>query len=124
MGKPGNTGIDRVIRATGYSVQGLRLAWRHEAAFRQELALMLVLMPGAFWLGRTALEITILIFSCMFVLIMELLNSAIEAAVDRHGPEHHELSGRAKDLSAAAVFLSLVLLAMVWGGVAYQRFLG
>ena len=124
MGKPGNTGIVRVIRATGYSVQGLRLAWRHEAAFRQELALMLVLMPGAFWLGRTPMEITILIFSCMFVLIMELLNSAIEAAVDRHGPEHHELSGRAKDLSAAAVFLSLVLLAMVWGSVVYQRFIG
>jgi len=124
MGKPGNTGIVRVIRATGYSVQGLRLAWRHEAAFRQELALMLVLMPGAFWLGRTPMEITILISSCMFVLIMELLNSAIEAAVDRHGPEHHELSGRAKDLSAAAVFLSLVLLAMVWGSVVYQRFIG
>ncbi len=124
MAKPGNTGIVRVIRATGYSVQGLRLAWRHEAAFRQELALMLVLMPGAFWLGRTPMEITILISSCMFVLIMELLNSAIEAAVDRHGPEHHELSGRAKDLSAAAVFLSLVLLAMVWGSVVYQRFIG
>jgi len=85
---------------------------------------MLVLMPGAFWLGRTPMEITILISSCMFVLIMELLNSAIEAAVDRHGPEHHELSGRAKDLSAAAVFLSLVLLAMVWGSVVYQRFIG
>jgi len=124
MAKPGNTGFVRVIRAAGYSVQGLRLAWRHEAAFRQELALMLVLMPGAFWLGRTPMEITILISSCMFVLIMELLNSAIEAAVDRHGPEHHELSGRAKDLSAAAVFLSLVLLAMVWGSVVYQRFIG
>ena len=124
MGKPGNTGVRRIIRAAKYSSQGLAAAWRHEAAFRQELVLTLVLLPAAIWLGRSALERTLLIAVCILVLIVELLNSAIEAAIDRHGEARHELSGRAKDLGSAAVLFSLLLLVLVWSVVAWQRFLG
>lgn len=123
MGKPGNTGIRRIIRATRFSSQGFAHAWRHEAAFRQEVTLAVVLTPAAFWLGQTVLERSMLIGVLLLVLIVELLNSAIEAAVDRHGDEHHELSGRAKDLGSAAVFVVLVLVGVVWGAVAWQRFL-
>ena len=122
MGKPGNTGIRRIIRATGYSAQGIAHAWRHEAAFRQEIALAVLLAPFALWLGTTPLEKTLLIGSLVAVLIVELLNSAVEAAIDRHGDELHELSGRAKDLGSAAVMLSLFLVAALWGTVAYERF--
>ncbi len=115
MGKPGNTGIRRLIRATRFSSQGLAHAWRHEAAFRQEIALAVVLTPAAFWLGQTVLERAMLISVLLLLLIVELLNSAIEAAVDRHGDEQHELSGRAKDLGSAAVFVALVLVGVVWG---------
>jgi len=123
MAKPGNTGIRRIIRATRFSAQGFAHAWQHEAAFRQEIAFTVVLMPLAFWLGRTGFERFMLIICCVFVLIVELLNSAIEAAIDRFGEEHHELSGRAKDLGSAAVFLSLVIVAATWGTVAFLRFL-
>ena len=123
MGKPGNTGIRRIIRATRFSAQGFAHAWRHEAAFRQEVALAIVMTPAAFWLGQNVLERAMLIGVLLLVLIVELLNSAIEAAVDRHGEEHHELSGRAKDLGSASVFLVLVLAGVVWGAVAWQRFL-
>ena len=123
MAKPGNTGIGRIIRATRFSAQGFAHAWQHEAAFRQEIALTVVLMQLAFWLGRTGFERFMLIICCVFVLIVELLNSAIEAAIDRFGEEHHELSGRAKDLGSAAVFLSLVIVAATWGTVAFLRFL-
>ncbi len=122
MGKPGNTGIRRIFRATRFSAQGFAHAWRHEAAFRQELALAVVLTPAAFWLGQTVLERAMLIGVLLLVLIVELLNSAIEAAIDRHGDEQHELSGRAKDLGSAAVFVVLVLVGVVWGAVAWQRF--
>ena len=123
MAKPGNTGIRRIIRATRFSAQGLTQAWQHEAAFRQEITLTIVLIPAAIWLGRTGFERLILIICCFFVLIVELLNSAIEAAIDRFGEEHHELSGRAKDMGSAAVFLSLVVAGATWGTVAYLRFL-
>ena len=122
MSKPGNTGIRRIIRATRFSAQGLAHAWRHEVAFRQEIALTIVLIPPAIWLGRPGFERFILIVCCVFVLIVELLNSAIEAAIDRFGEEHHELSGRAKDLGSAAVFLSLVIVVATWATVAYLRF--
>ena len=85
MGKPGNTGIRRIIRATGFSAQGFVHAWRHEAAFRQELILAVVLLPVAIWLGQSLMEKLILVLSLMLVLIVELLNSAIEATVDRIG---------------------------------------
>ena len=123
MGKPGNTGLRRIIRAAKYSWQGLAAAWQHEAAFRQELILTLVLLPAGLWLGRTAIERTLLIAVCILVLIVELLNSAIEAAIDRHGEVQHELSRRAKDLGSAAVLFSLLLVVLVWSVVAWQRFL-
>ena len=114
----------RIVRAFGYSLQGIRACYRHEAAFRQEVALMVVMSPLAIWLGRTVAERALLIGVFLVVIIVELLNSALEAAVDRHGDEHHELSGRAKDLGSAAVFVSLVLAFCVWAVAAYLRFWG
>ena len=122
MGKPGNTGMRRIFNATIYSMQGFAHAWRNEAAFRQELLLTLALTPIALWLGRSPLERALLIGVCLVMLIVELLNSAIEAAIDRHGDEQHTLSGAAKDLGSAAVFVSLVLVAVVWTSVTYGRF--
>ena len=122
MGKPDNTGFLRVIRATRYSAQGFAHAWRHESAFRQELTLALIMAPIALWLGRSPLEKALLIGVCLLVLVTELLNSAVEAAIDRFGGEHHELSGRAKDLGSAAVFVSLVIVGLTWGTVIYERF--
>ena len=123
MTKPGYTGFRHVIAAAGYSVRGLQAAWQHESAFRQELTLALVMTPFALWLGRTAYERLMLIACLLLVLIVELLNSAVEAAIDRFGDEHHELSGRAKDLGSAAVFVSLVMVLAVWATVAWDRFL-
>lgn len=123
MGKPGNTGVLRIIRATVYSAQGFGHAWKHESAFRQELSLTLLLVPPAIWLGQSIVERALLIGVCLIVIVVELLNSAIEAAVDRHGDEYHELSGRAKDLGSSAVFVSLALVVLVWAAVAGQRFL-
>ena len=124
MGKPGNTGFRRVIRATRYSAQGIAQAWKFEAAFRQEIVATALMLPLALWLGRTPFEQLLLIASCFFVLVVELLNSAIEAVVDRFGGEEHELSGRAKDMGSAAVFLSLMIAGSTWGVVAWQRFTG
>jgi len=114
MSKPGNTGLKRVIKAAGYSWAGLKAAFKHEAAFRQELALCLVLIPTGLWLGQSGIERALLIGSLLLVLIIELLNSAIEAVVDRFGGEQHELSGRAKDIGSAAVFIALINAAMTW----------
>jgi len=122
VGKPGNTGIRRILRAARFSAQGLAHAWKHEAAFRQEVALTVFLIPLALWLGQTVVERAMLIGVCFIVLIVELLNSAIEAAIDRFGEEQHELSGRAKDLGSAAVYLSLALVVLAWGSFAWQRF--
>lgn len=124
MTKPGSTGVGRIIRATTFSAQGVGHAWRHEAAFRQEVALAVLSLPLAIWLGQTAVERALLIGCWVFVLVVELLNSALEAAIDRHGDEHHELSGRAKDLGSAAVMFALIIVAIVWGAVAWQRFFG
>lgn len=123
MAKPGNTGIGRILRAAKYSSQGLSAAWKHEAAFRQELILVVVLLPPGLWLGQTALERAVLIGCLLLVVIVELLNSAIEAAIDRHGDEQHVLSGRAKDMGSAAVLISLLLVVVVWGLIAAERFL-
>jgi diacylglycerol kinase (ATP) len=122
MGKPGNTGLRRIVNATFFSFAGLRAAWRHEASFRQEVLLCVVLVPTGVWLGRTAVERALLIGSCLLVLIVELLNSGIEAVVDRVGVEHHELSGQAKDLGSAAVFFSLTLVVVIFGLIAWERF--
>ena len=121
MGKPGNTGIRRIFNATFYSLAGLRAAWQHEAAFRQEVMLAVVLIPTGIWLGRNAVERSLLIGSCLLVLIVELLNSGLEAIVDRVGLEPHRLSGQAKDLGSAAVFVSLALVLVIWGLIAWER---
>lgn len=117
----GRTGIDRVIHAAGYSMAGLRSAYRGESAFRQEFWLAMVLVPAAFWVGRTWVEVALLIGSTVLVLIVELLNSSIEAAIDRVSFEWHDLSKRAKDLASAAVMLSLVVCAGTWLAALWQR---
>lgn len=114
------TGLRRIINAAGYSFCGLRAAWRGEAAFRQEVMLVAIMLPLALFLGKNGMERALLISVCLIVLVAELLNSAIEAVVDRIGPEHHPLAGAAKDLGSAAVFVSLVLVVMVWGLVLYD----
>ena len=111
---PGNTGIRRLIKAGGYSLQGLAATFRHETAFRQEVALTVILVPLALWLGQTGLEQALLITVWVLVLLCELVNSAVESVVDRIGPELHELSGRAKDISSATVMLALLNAAVVW----------
>jgi diacylglycerol kinase (ATP) len=105
----------RAIKAAQYSWQGLSAAFKNEEAFRQELTLCLILAPVAFWLGETGLEKAVMIGTLILVLITELLNSAVEAVVDRVGTEHHELSGRAKDIGSAAVMLSLLNVPICWG---------
>ena len=114
MAKPGKAGGSRVFDAIKYSHQGLRAQWQYEAAFRQEACLFLVVAPFALWLGDSALERALMIFSVGLVLVVETLNSSVEAVVDRISDEHHELSGRAKDLGSAAVMLTLILAVMVW----------
>lgn len=123
MGKPGATGLTRVINAFGYSMQGIQAALRHESAFRQEAVLFLILLPLAIWIGKSVVEWALLIGSLLLVLITELLNSAIEAVVDRFGEERHELAGRAKDMGSAAVFVALLGVGIIWGLIAWQRFL-
>ena len=116
----GRTGIDRVIHAAGYSMAGLTSAYRGESAFRQEFWLAMVLVPAAFWVGRNWAEVALLIGSTLLVLIVELLNSGIEAAIDRVSFEWHDLSKRAKDLASAAVMLSLLLCAGIWLAALWQ----
>ena len=116
--------LRRVVRAGGYSLCGLKAALRNEAAFRQEAALFVILAPLGFWLGRNGIERALLVGSLVLVLIVELLNSAIEAVVNRVGSERHELSGRAKDLGSAAVLLALVLVPLTWALVLWERFSG
>lgn len=122
MNKPGRSGITRVFYASYYSYLGIKAAWKHEAAFRQELSLMALLFPAAFWLGESAEQIILLLIPCFLVVVCELINSAIEAVVDRIGPEKHHLSGQAKDMGSAAVLFSLMLVLLSWGMIAWQRF--
>ena len=106
--------IARLIRAVGYSCRGLRDAFLDEPAFRQEVILAVVLIPVAVWLGENAIERALMIGALLLVLIVELLNSAIESVVDRIGSERHDLSRKAKDLASAAVFVSLALVVVIW----------
>jgi len=117
-----NTGLPRIVNAAFYSMAGLRAAWRNEAAFRQECVLVVVLFPAALWLGQNAVERALLVCCLLLILIVELINSAVESAIDRIGSEPHSLSGRAKDLGSAAVFVCLVMSGAVWGLVAWERF--
>ena len=114
-------GLLRIARAFGYSLQGLGAAWRHEAAFRQETALAVVLIPLGLWLGNTALERLLLAGVLVLVLIVELLNSAIEALADAISTDHHPLLGRAKDIGSAAVLLTLLLAGAAWAAVLVPR---
>ena len=110
----GKTGLQRLINATGYSLAGLAAAARHEDAFRQELMLAAVMVPLGLWLGRTGVERALLVGCVLLVLVVELLNSAIEATVDRVSLDDHSLAKRAKDIGSAAVMMSLVMLAAIW----------
>ena len=115
------TGLSRVWHATGYSLAGLRAGWG-ETAFRQEALLAMVMLPAAFWLGKTWLEVAVLCASVVLVMIVELLNTAVETAIDRIGPEWHDLSKRSKDMGSAAVLLSLLLCAGIWVAALVHRF--
>lgn len=114
MGKAGNTGLKRILRAGVYSCNGFRACFRYEAAFRQELALTVVLIPLAFWLGQSPLERALMIGMWLIVPVVELLNSGIEAVVDLVSEDHHALAERAKDVGSAAVFLAITNASAVW----------
>ena len=113
----------RIFKATIWSLQGLRAAWLHESSFRLAVYLLIVLAPLALWLGQTGVERALLLGSCLLVLGIELLNSAIEAVIERYGPEFHELAGRAKDMGSAAVFVLMVNVLVVWGLILVPRWL-
>jgi diacylglycerol kinase (ATP) len=114
-------GLSRIWHAGTYSASGLRAGW-HETAFRQEALGSIILLPAAFWLGQGWVEISLLVAAVILVLIVELLNTGLESAIDRIGPEWHDLSKRAKDMGSAAVLLSLLLCAGIWAGAAFHRF--
>jgi len=116
-----HSGLQRIAHAAGYSMAGLSAAWRHESAFRQECALAVLMLPAAWWVGRSWIEIAVLAGSVMGVLIVELLNSAIETALDRVSTELHPLAKRAKDVGSAAVMLSLVTCSALWCAALWQR---
>ncbi|MFA5529688.1 MAG: diacylglycerol kinase [Thiohalomonadaceae bacterium] len=123
INKPGHRGLMHVFNAMLYSFKGLRAALRYEEAFRLELLACLAMLPLALWLGATGVEKALLVGSLLLVLIVELLNSAVETVVDRIGTEFHVLSGRAKDIGSAAVFMTLLNVVAVWGLVLYERFI-
>lgn len=120
MNKPkNNTGIKRVINATRFSYQGLRATFKTEAAFRQECFVGLLALPLSFWLAESVIEWILLMFSFMLILLTEIINSAIEAAIDRMGQSPHELSGKAKDAGSAAVSIALMIALLTWGSIAF-----
>src|SRR6202046_1130796 len=108
------TGLTRIVRAFGYAAQGFRYAWREEAAFRQEFCLAVAVVPAGLYLGRSGIERVLLVWPMLQILVVELLNSAVEAVVDRSGMERHPLAGMAKDMGSAAVLLSFGMLGTVW----------
>ena len=114
MGNQNIRGLERLVNATIYSWQGLKATFKHEEAFRQELYLAIFLIPAGLWLGKTGTERAILVGVILLVFIVELFNTGIEAIVDRHGQEPHELSGLAKDVGSAAVLISLINVCVVW----------
>jgi diacylglycerol kinase (ATP) len=115
------SGLSRLWHAAGFSLAGLRAGWG-ETAFRQEAFAAIVLVPAAFWIARSWVEAALLAGSVLLLMIVELLNTAIEAAIDRIGPEWHQLSKRAKDMGSAAVLLAVLLCAGIWAAALYQRF--
>ena len=113
----------RILKAARWSMQGLGAAWMHESSFRLEVYLFVVLAPMGWWLGQTPVERVLLIGSMLLVLSVELLNSAVEAVIERYGPEFHELAGRAKDMGSAAVFVVMMNVLLVWGALLLPRVL-
>ena len=113
----------RIIKATIWSLQGLRAAWLHESSFRLEVLLFLVVGPLGWYFGQTGVERALLIGCCLLVLSIELLNSSIEAVIERYGAEHHELAGRAKDMGSAAVFVLMMNVILVWALIVGPRLL-
>ncbi|MCE7031094.1 diacylglycerol kinase [Lysobacter sp. GX 14042] len=111
----------QVLAAARWSLQGLGAAWYHESSFRLEVYLFVVLAPLAWWLGTDGVERMLLISPMVLVLVVELLNSAIEAVIERYGAQHHELAGRAKDMGSAAVFLAMLLVALSWAAILWPR---
>jgi diacylglycerol kinase (ATP) len=124
MANQNQTGLKRIHNAALYSIAGIRACYSNEAAFRQESTLCLIAIPLAFWIGDTAVERAVLMATCLLVLVTELLNSAVEAAIDRIGEEPHKLSKGAKDMGSAAVFFSLWIAGITWTLIAYERFFG
>lgn len=124
MGEVNETVLGHIANAARWSLAGIKTAWQNELAFRLEAIIIIILAPVGFWMGRSAAERALLIASCLLILITELLNSAIEAVVDRIGPERHELSGHAKDMGSAAAFFSMLTAAIVWALIAFDRFWG
>ena len=122
MNKPNGGGLGRILKATDCSRKGFIAAWTHEAAFRQETVLALIMLPLSFWLAQSTSHWAMLVATLLLVLIVELLNSAIETLTDRVSLERHELSGRAKDIASAAVTLSFTVVAVVWGAAIYDKF--
>lgn len=121
LNKPNGSGITRIFKATDCSRKGLIAAWKNEAAFRQEALLAIVMFPGSFWLAQSLGHWALLVSVLFLVMIVELLNSAIEALTDRVSLERHELSGRAKDMGSAAVTFSLTIVVLVWGAALYDK---
>lgn len=111
----------RILMATLWSLQGLRAAWLHESSFRLEVCLFVILAPLGWWLGATGVERALLVGALLLVLCVELLNSAIEAVIERYGPEHHPLAGRAKDMGSAAVFVAMLDVLLIWGAILGPR---
>ncbi|NQY65625.1 MAG: diacylglycerol kinase [Alteromonadaceae bacterium] len=122
VNKPNGSGIGRIFKASYCSYLGFRAAFKEESAFRQELMLVLLMLPGSFYLADSVTHWSILVSALLLVLIVELLNSAIEALTDRVGTEYHVLSGRAKDMGSAAVTLSLLIVGCVWGAALFNKF--
>ena len=123
MGAEKESLMRHILNAFVYTFAGFKAAWQNELAFRGQAVVIAIMMPVGVWLGRSAVEWALLIGSCLLILITELLNSALETVVDRIGPERHGLSKRAKDLGSAAAFISMLSAVIVWGLIAYARFL-
>lgn len=117
MNKPAKKGIARIVAAFGYSIKGLKAAYKNEAAIRQELMAGVIIVPLAFFVAENGIELALLLGSAILVFLMELINSAIESVVDRIGAEHHELSGQAKDIGSALVLIAILLCFVTWGAI-------
>ena len=124
MGEKKESVLRHIGKAFIWSAAGIQTAWKNELAFRVEAIIIIILIPLGIWLGKSAAERALLIASCLLILIIELLNSAIEAVVDRIGTEHHELSGRAKDMGSAAAFFAMLTAGIIWALIACERFWG